>query len=155
MDHQVTGRRGKVRAGGFGLRRQERLTPAAHRRRDVRLAQEDAKSKYPVLEKKLAKIANRIREARVSGRRFAYKEPLQDLYEMAYRWYETDKLEERITQVANLRAIPVRANANPFSVLIRAVLGEDADRKTVSRWSVTLNEAMEDEVAPSDVDEYI
>jgi hypothetical protein len=154
MDRQVNGRRRKVRAGGFGLRPQLPSTPAAQRRREVRLAQEDAKSKYPVLEAKLDKIKSRIRDARLSGRRFAYKEPLRDLYKMAHGWYEEDILEERIRQVANLRAIRVR-KANPFSVLIRAVLDEDADRKTVSRWSVALNEAMENEVAPSDVDEYI
>ncbi|OSI74980.1 hypothetical protein BSZ21_05335 [Bradyrhizobium canariense] len=153
MDRQLNGRR-KARAGGFGLQPQVPQAPAAQRRRDVRRAQEEAKSKFPRLESKLDKIKNGIRDARLSGRRFAYKEPLRDLYELAYGWYEEDKLDERIRQVANLRAICVR-KANPFSVLIRAVLDEDADRKTVSRWSVALNEAMENEVAPTDVGEYL
>jgi hypothetical protein len=153
MHRQVNGRRRNVR-GGFGYAPQVPLTIAAQRRREMLRAQEDAKSKYPNLETKLDKIKSRIREARLSGRRFAYKEPLRDLYKMAYHWYEKDKLEERIRQVANLRAIRVR-KANPFSVLIRAVLDEDADRKTVSRWSVALNEAIESEVAPKDVGEHI
>jgi hypothetical protein len=154
MDRQVNGRR-KARAGGFGLRPQVPQTPAAQRRREVRRAQEIAKNKFPKLEVKLDQIAKQIRRARLSGKRFAYKEPLQNLYGMAYDWYQEDKLEERVRHVADLRALPVRKNANPFSVLVRAVLDEDPDRKTVSRWSVALNEAMENEVAPRDVGEYL
>jgi hypothetical protein len=118
-------------------------------------AQEDAKRKFPNLEEKLDAIRNGIREARLSGRRFEYKEPLRDLYELAYGWSENDLLEKRIGQVAALRAIRPRKAANPFSVLIRAVLEDDADRKTISRWSVALNNAMENEVAPEDVCEHL
>lgn len=155
MDRQVNGRRRKARAGGFGLRPQVPQTAAAQRRREVRRAQEEAKNKYPGLEAKLDKIANQIRAARLSGRRFAYKEPLQDLYEMAFRWNEKNKLKALIRHAADLRAISVRANANDFSVLIRAVLDDDADRKTVSRWSVALNEALENEVAPGNVGAHL
>jgi hypothetical protein len=155
MDRQVNGRRRNVRAGGFGLPSQVPSTPAAERRREVRRAQEEAKSRYPGLEAKLDTIANRIRAARLSGRRFAHKEPLQDLYKMAYRWNEKNKLNALIRRAAHLRAISVRANANPFSVLIKAVLDKHADRKTVSRWSVALNDALEGEVAPSEMGKHI
>lgn len=132
-----------------------RPSPAAQRRRDLQMAQEETKRKFPNLDAKLERIAKRIREARLSGRRFAYKEPLRDLYEMAYDWNEADKLDARIRHVANLRGIPIRANANPFSVLIKALLGQSADRKTVSRWSVQLKKAMDDDVAPKDLNTHI
>ncbi|WP_298260442.1 hypothetical protein [Bradyrhizobium sp.] len=74
---------------------------------------------------------------------------------MAYDWNEADKLDARIRHVANLRGIPIRANANPFSVLIKALLGQSADRKTVSRWSVQLKKAMDDDVAPKDLNTHI
>jgi hypothetical protein len=74
---------------------------------------------------------------------------------MAHYWNEKGKLDAFVRRVANLRAIPIRSNANPFSVLVKALLGNSADRKTVSRWSVQLKKAMDDNVAPSDLDEHI
>jgi hypothetical protein len=121
----------------------------------VARAQEDAKRKFPKLEEKLDAIRNGIRQARLSGRRFEYKEPLRDLYELAYGWYKNDMFEKRLGHVAALRAIRLRKAANPFSVLVRAVSEDDADRKTISRWSVALNNAMENEVAPEDVCERL
>lgn len=155
MARQVNGRRPKARAGGFGLRAQLSQTPAAQRRREVARAQEDAKRTFPQLEKKLDSIRNGIRQARLSGRRFEYKKPLRELYELAYGWYEDDIFEKRLGHVAALRAIRLREAANPFSVLVRAVSEDDADRKTISRWSVALNNAMENEVAPDDVWEHL
>jgi hypothetical protein len=152
----VNGRLRKIRGGRLVAARPwggpARLLPAAQRRRDMESAQQDAKRKFPNLDAKLEGIAKSIREARISGRRFAYKEPLQELYEMAHRWNEADELKKRVGYVAALRAIPVRANANLFSVLVRAVLDADADRKTVSRWSISLKKALEDDVAPSDLE---
>jgi hypothetical protein len=155
MARQVNGRRRTVRAGGFGRPARERLTSAEQRMRELQLAQEDAKKKFPVLEQKLDAIRDGIREARSTGKRFAYKVPLRKLYELAYGWHEKGKLKSRIGDVANLRAIPGRAHANDFSVLVRAVLDGDADRRTVSRWSVALNDAIEKEVAPEDLIEHL
>jgi hypothetical protein len=132
-----------------------RLLPAAQRRRDMERAQQDAKRKFPNLETKLDRIAKRIKEARMSGQRFAYKKPLFELYELAHGWHEEDRLDVRIGQVASLRGISVRVTANPFNVLVRAVLAENADRKTVSRWSVQLKKALDDDAAPSELNEYI
>src|SRR5438270_814457 len=144
MPDIVNGRRRTTRGGRLGVPPRRRVLPAVQRRRDRNRAQEEAKAKYPNLEARLDKIAKRIREARMTGRRFAYKEPLRDLYQMAYSWHEAGKLTERVLHVASLRAIPIRPNANPFSVLVRAVLDEDAERRTVSRWSGQLNVAMND-----------
>lgn len=154
----VKGRLRKIRGGRFVPRPfggPVRLLPAAQRRRDMEHARQDAKSTFPNLETRLDKIAKKIQDARMSGRRFAYKKPLRDLYKMAYRWNEAEKLNARVGQVAALRAIPVRSNANPFSVLVRAVLGGNADRKTISRWSGPLKRAMDKGVAPSDLNEHI
>jgi hypothetical protein len=141
-----------VRGWRLGYRPPARLLPAAQRRRDMKDAQEAAKTKFPKLDAKLEGIAKKIRDARLSGRRFAYKEPLQELYGMAHRWNEADELKKRVGHVAALRALPVRANANLCSVLVKAVLDADADRRTVSRWSIPLKKALEDDVAPSDLE---
>jgi hypothetical protein len=116
---------------------------------------EEAKKKYPKLDATLKRISDEIRQARSTGKRFAYKKPLKALYKLAYGWSEEKCLNSRIKRVAGLRDIGVRENANPFSVLVRAVLGPNADRKTVSRWSLQLTSALEDEVEPDDLEGYI
>jgi hypothetical protein len=158
MHDVINGQRRKIRVGRLVARPfggPVRLSSASKRRREKESAQEDAKNRFPNLDAQLDRITRRLKEARLSGQRFAYKKPLRDLYKMAYRWDEADKLEARIGHVASLRGIPVRANANYFSVLVRAVLGERADTKTVSRWSVQLKKAMDDSVVPSDLSEHI
>lgn len=141
-------RKRKIRGGRLGYRPPVRLTPAAQRRRDRQRAQEVAKSEFPILEAKLNRISEKLRAARMSGKRFAYKVPLVDLYKLAYDWVQKNKLQARIGQVAALRAMTLRANANPFNVLVRAVLGVSADRKVVSRWSVPLTKALNKGVSP-------
>jgi hypothetical protein len=158
MYREVNGRMRKVRGGRlrpFTWGGPMPVLPRVQRRRDMERAQQEAKSRFPNLDAKLEKIAKSLREARISGRRFAYKQPLQDLYKMAYRWNGANKLKKCVENVAALRAIPVRANANLFSVLVRAVLDTDADRKNVSRWSVPLQRAMDRGIAPSDLDKHI
>ena len=151
----VNGRWRTIRGGRLGVPPRRRVPPAVQRRRDIARAQEEAKASYPVLQAKLDKIEKRMWDARASGKRFAYKKPLTDLYKMAHYWNEKGKLDAFVRRVANLRAIPIRSNANPFSVLVKALLGNSADRKTVSRWSVQLKKAMDDNVPPSDLDEHI
>jgi len=68
---------------------------------------------------------------------------------------ERHKLQRRIEQVAALRAIALHVNANPFNVLVRAVLGASAERKRVSRWSVPLAKALSDGVAPQALRKHI
>jgi hypothetical protein len=151
MPDVISGRKRSILKGRPAMR----VSPAVQRRRNVESAQLDAKSRFPNLDAKLDQIAKGIREARLSGQRFAYKKPLRDLYEMAYDWNKADRLKKRVGYVAALRAIPVRANANSFSVLVRAVLDADAERRNVSRWSVPLEKALHDGVAPRDLNGYI
>jgi hypothetical protein len=84
----VNGRMRTIRGGRLGVRPRQHVPPAVRRCRALVQAQKDTKATHSNLEAKLDKIAKRIKEARISGRRFAYKEPLRDLYEMAYRWNE-------------------------------------------------------------------
>jgi hypothetical protein len=158
MHDVISGQRRKIRVGRLVPRPfggPVRLSSASKQRVEKESAQEDAKKRFPILEAELDRIAKRLKQARLSGKRFAYKKPLRDLYEMAYRWDKKGTFEARIGHVANLRGISVRTNANDFSVLVKAVLGGHADRKTVSRWSVQLKKAMDGDVAPSDLIEHI
>jgi hypothetical protein len=148
-------RKRKIRGGRLGYRPPVRLTPAAQRRRDRQRAQELAKSEFPVLEAKLDRISEKLRAARMSGKRFAYKVPLKNLYTLAYDWDQKGKLQARIGKVAALRAIALRAKANPFNVLVRAVLGVSAERKVVSRWSVPLTKALNKGVSPKALGKHI
>jgi hypothetical protein len=76
----------------------------------------------------------------LSEGRFQYLKSLQEIYAPVMRWKSEGKLAGRIRTLAAIRGKTVRANANPFCVIIGAV--SDRDRRTVSRWSLQLNKAL-------------
>src|ERR1700758_5885951 len=91
-----------------------RWVPARELSRETRteaqrdMTAEEAKKKYPNLDARLNRISDEIRQARSTGKRFAYKKPLKALYKLAYHWSENDRLDERMKIVAILREIQVR-----------------------------------------------
>ena len=158
MHDVINGKRRKIRVGRLvprPLGGPVRPLPAAQRRHDMELAQQSAKRNFPVLDAKLDRISGKLRAARLSGQRFAYKQPLRDIYTLAYDWEQKGMLQARIGQVAALRAIALRVNANPFNVLVRAILGVSAERRMVSRWSAPLTKALNKGVSPKALGKHI
>jgi hypothetical protein len=136
----INGRLRPVRGGRLGAAaRQQGLSKAAVRRRDQASAKQKALEEFPVLVAKLNRIAEGLRRNLSEGR-FQYLKSLREIYVLVMRWESRGILDRRIRTVAAIYALTIRAKANPFSLIIRAV--STKDRRTVSRWSLQLNRAM-------------
>jgi hypothetical protein len=149
----INGRLRPVRGGRLGAAaRQQGLSKAAVRRRDQASAQQKALEKFPLLVAKLNRIAEGLRRNLSEGR-FQYLKSLRDIYVLVMGWESSGILDRRIRTVAAIYALTIRAKANPFSLMIRAV--SQKDRRTVSRWSLQLNRAMSAHVKSKDLIHFL
>jgi hypothetical protein len=132
--------------GPKGLRpRTPRLSEAQKRRQKVARARIDAEAVFPVVKEKIEEIRLRFSDDVASGR-FGYLKPLKRIYRLVIKWNADEVLDARLKTVANLYEIVPRKDANRFSVLVKACTNRD--RKTISRWSLLLKDALDQEISP-------
>jgi hypothetical protein len=117
--------------------------------------QADVEQRLPRLASKLEKIKVGLKENLAAGR-FKYKDSLVEIYALMWKWKSKDILEERIENIAKMRGVALRDNANRFSGIVAICVHRDGDnRRTVSRWSKQLNDAFDKEIKPSRLREVL
>ena len=149
----INGRLRTIRGGRLSAAGLFRRMPSAVNRRQQQIsAMKIAIQNHSDLNARLDEIANGFRKNLNKGR-FYYHASLEEIYALVTGWESDGILESRMRIVAALRGKTARKNANPFGGVISAV--SDKDRRTVSRWSLHLKNAMSAGIRPKDLIDFL
>jgi hypothetical protein len=124
------------------------LHKAVLRRRE----RERAEQQFPELLKTFAAIKAELRDNLAAGR-FEYRTSLAKIYQLVCDWQAKGDWETMQSTIAKLRGVALRANANQFAGIV--ALCTDRDRQTVSRWSQELDGALNENISPNRLIEFL
>ena len=119
--------------------------PRISARKSRQIDQKTAGTEFPVLKAKLERMRAEIGNGSKDGR-YGYYESLKAIYALAWTWHQEGKLVSKLILVAKLNGLVRRKGANLLWVLVSALVNRD--RKTISRWSKQLSDALEAEIPP-------
>jgi hypothetical protein len=105
-----------------------------------------AEQEFPELLSTFKGINAELKENLAKGR-FDYRKSLEKIYRLVWGWKSEGFWENIQKDIARLRGVALRPNANQFTGIV--AMCSDRDRKTVSRWSQELDDALKKKIPPN------
>jgi hypothetical protein len=113
-----------------------------------------ARSLRAAREAEISHLRDIAEEALVSRERFRERALLVDVYDLYRLWVKDGHAKARAKQLNKIFKLSVRPNAHPITVIIAATVTV-LDQKIRSKWSLALQYAHANNVAPEDLAEFM
>lgn len=142
-------KKARTHRGGRGLfgrpPSRSTLSVGAARRADKVAAEQEYSDLVAIFEDIKAELKEHLAQGR-----FDYRKSLERIYRLVWDWDHDGDLQSRLKAIARLRGVPSGGSANRFNGIVALCHHRAAKekRRTVSRWSLQLEDAFEREIPP-------
>jgi hypothetical protein len=140
------------RSGGLTLRTEE--VPMKNARRAASSNSKATPSLRAARDAEISHLRDAAEESLVSRERFRERALLVEVYDLYLRWVKDRLPKKRAQQLIKFYKPRVRANAHPITVIIAATVTQQ-DQKIRSKWSLALQYAHANNVAPEDLGDFM